>query len=540
MYICRYEKKTKNKIYTSAYIAKSYRDENGKVQREHISNISHMSKPEIDSLEIGLRSASKKGIFISPKNLEIIPDKSIGAIHVIKKMADRLKITNAVGKTEEKAKLVLLMIMARIIFPGSKCSNVRWSKTQEIEKIIGLNTSELDENDLYNALDWLSENQKKIEKKLFKNRYKNNEVPKIYLYDVTSSYLEGTENELGFFGYNRDKKKGKKQIVIGLMTDEDGMPISVRVFKGNTSDTRTVPEQIKTLAKEFNVKEVTFVGDKGMIRGPQIELLHEENFNYITTITRDEIRTLIKQKKLQYDFFDITVAEFFDEEESIRYIYRRNPLRTKEIQSNRNEKIENIISFATERTNYLKDGKKRSAEIALKHVQSKINKFKLSSFLNPTIENRIITVELDNEKKATLEKLDGCYVVKTDLSSKDAETKEVHDRYKDLYNVEYAFRTVKSELEIRPLYLRNAERTKAHVFICMLAYMINLEFKRCTKELDGTSQDMWYKLDHLMTQTVNFGDVKLKKCATPNDEMNAIFSALNIKSPKIDEVQMKV
>ncbi|WP_375330438.1 transposase [Candidatus Tisiphia endosymbiont of Nemotelus uliginosus] len=164
------------------------------------------------------------------------------------------------------------MVLARFAYQGSRLSSVKWAKGHAIPNILSVDS--FDENHLYQALEWLEENQEKIEMKLFKTYQKQNNTPPVMLlYDITSSYFEGTENELEEYGYNRDKKKGKKQIVIGLLTDDHGEPLAVRVFKGNSADPSTIYVQIELVKSNFGIKNIVFVGDKGMIRGHVKRLL---------------------------------------------------------------------------------------------------------------------------------------------------------------------------------------------------------------------------------------------------------------------------
>ena len=185
-----------------------------------------------------------------------------------------------------------------------------------------LDLEAFNEDDLYANLDWLCEKQEVIEKRLFK-RLENENQDGVFLYDVTSSYLEGMENELSAFGYNRDGKKGKKQIVIGLLCNGNGEPLSVEVFEGNTQDPKTFASQIHKAAERFGARDVTFVGDRGMIKSQQIEDLGERGFHYITAITKPQIEALLRQDVLQMELFDEDLAEI-ETDENIRFVLRRN------------------------------------------------------------------------------------------------------------------------------------------------------------------------------------------------------------------------
>ena len=201
-----------------------------------------------------------------------------------------LGIVAALG-TSQDAKQAAWQVLARVIDQGSRLSAVRLAATHAACDVLGLES--FNEDDLYVNLDWLHEHQTEIEDRLFRLRHPDGKA-KLFLYDVTSSYLEGVKNELGAFGYNRDGKRGKLQIVVGLLCDEDGWPLSIEVFPGNTTDTKTFGSQVRKAARRFGGGNVTFVGDRGMIKGPQINLLgeQEEDFHYITAITKPQIEAL--------------------------------------------------------------------------------------------------------------------------------------------------------------------------------------------------------------------------------------------------------
>ncbi|MCB1181780.1 MAG: transposase, partial [Chlamydiia bacterium] len=207
-----------------------------------------------------------------------------------------------------------------------------------------------DEDDLYTNLSWLSAEQSKIEDRIFFTNQKQ-VPPSLFLYDVTSSYLEGEHNELAEWGYNRDKKKGKQQIVIGLLTSDDGTPITTEVFKGNTQDPASLQSQIQKCKERFHCQHVTFVGDRGMIKSGQIKQLEKHGFHYITAITKVQIQTLIKKNILQYNLFDDQLLEI--EDDGIRYIIRRNPVRAEELSKTRSNKQTSIEKLVITQNTYL-------------------------------------------------------------------------------------------------------------------------------------------------------------------------------------------
>lgn len=489
MYIQRIDKKTKNKTYTSVYLVENYR-ENGKVKHRLISNLSKWS----DELVAGLKKILKGETIDQVSDLHLSQGKSFAALTVFSELSKKLGIKQALGNTRQ-GKLALFQILGRIISHSSRNYMANeWAKGQAVDSILKLET--FNEDDLYENLDWLCNNQSRIEKDIFSFRHNTRAISEIFLYDVTSSYFEGSQNELSAFGYNRDKKKGKKQIVIGLLTDSEGYPLTIEVFKGNTSDTQTVSNQLEKLQKTFGVERVIFVGDKGMIKSSQISELNSDKYkwNYLTTITKEQIKTLINKDVIQLDLFEDELIEV-EVEEGIRYILRRNPVRATELQTIRQSKIDHINSYVKEQNTYLKDHKKAHSELAIKRVQAKINKLKLKNILIIGLNERVIEVQTDTEKIKAEARLDGCYVVKTNVPKESLDTKTAHDRYKNLADVEFAFRTMKTTLEnIRPIFVRKENRTRGHVFVAMLAYMI---IKYMTDTLSSLNYTRAFIIDSL-------------------------------------------
>ena len=347
---------------------------------------------------------------------------------------------------------------------------------------------------------------------------------------VTSSYLEGTQNELGEFGYNRDGKKGKQQIVIGLMTDAEGWPIAIEVFEGNTNDTKTVKSQIKKLADRFEVKEVTFVGDRGMIKRTQIEDLKDEEFHYITAITKPEIETMVKKEIIPLTLFDTKIAEI--DSEGIRYVFRRNPQRAEEIEASRQSKLTRLVEFCDEKNNYLKTHKKSKEQSAKKAIENKAKKLNIAEWIDISESERNITVSVNEQKKKEKMILDGCYVLKTDRRKEDLSAKEIHDRYKNLADVEWAFRTMKTTLlEMRGIFVRKAARTKAHVFVVMLSYMMAYKLRRHWHDLEVTVEEGIDELSSIHAVEVHFPKMSYQQIPQPRSSTMLLLEKAGITLP---------
>ena len=517
------------KTYTRHLLRESYRA-NGKVLHRTIANVSHCSAAEIEAMRLALRH--KEAL----EHLGTIQDAvtlkqgvSFGAVWTVYHVARRLGIEQALGTTRA-GKLALWQVMARVIDQGSRLSAVRLAMSHAACDVLGLGT--FDEDALYENLDWLAEAQAAVEDRLFAQRTKTKPV-NLFLYDVTSSYLEGTQNELAAFGYNRDGKKGKRQIVIGLLCDEDGHPVSIEVFPGNTQDPRTFAAQLAKVKTRFGVTAITFVGDRGMIKGQQIEDLAQHGFHYITAITKPQIEKLLRQGTLQMDLFDQELAEVLADE-GLRYVLRRNPVRAQEVKDTRHAKLAKLQAQVTKQTQYLQEHPRAAAQGALQKLAASAAKLRIADWVELTLEERAITLTVNTSAQQEAAKLDGCYVLKTDLTPSQAPKEMVHDRYKDLASVEYAFRTCKTaHLEVRPLFLRLEARTRAHAFVVMLAYQIIQYLASCWSTLDLTVEEGLHALATLCLVEVSPQNAPSYHCIpTPRDAIAHLLHHADIKLPK--------
>ena len=519
-----------DKTYTRYLLRESYR-EGKKVRHRTIANLSKCKPEEIEAIRLALRHKKDLSQLTGQgKEVFLKQGQSVGAVWLLYAIARQLGIVEALGTTRH-GKLALWQVIARAIDQGSRLSAVRLAATHAACDVLGLD--KFDEDDLYDNLDWLSENQSVIEQRLFKGMRRAQE-PGLFLYDVTSSYLEGTQNELSAFGYNRDGKKGKRQVVIGLLCDETGVPLSVEVFPGNTQDPSTFASQIKKVAERFGGGEVTFVGDRGMIKSKQIEELKMQGFHYITAITKPQVESLLKAGVLQMSLFDQGLAEV-QTNDGVRYVLRRNPVRTEEIRKSREEKLLSLQGMVDQQNKYLKEHKQAKVQTALKRTHAKCLRLKLSGWVSAMAEERQIVLHIDEEALTEEAKLDGCYVLKSDLSTETATKETIHDRYKDLSFVESAFRSSKTvNLELRPIHVRLATRTRGHVFVVMMAYRIIHELAGRWQHLDVTVAEGIAELSTLCANEVSFnGKEKCNQIPAPRDSVKNLIEAANIKLPSV-------
>ena len=435
------------KVYESIYLRESYRD-GSRVRKRNIANLTHCDPKEIAAIELALQCKGDLAALGSLQNIQLRQGPSVGAVWTVYEAARRRGLEQALGR-DFAGQLALWQVLARVLEQGSRLSAVRLAQVHAACDVLGIRRG-FDENDLYANLSWLSQHQPAIEERLFAAR--RGPKPELFLYDVTSSYLEGQDNAFGAYGYDRDGKKGKKQIVIGLLCDERGEPLSTEVFRGNTQDPTTFAAQVKKASERFGCERVTFVGDRGMIKSGQVEELSRVGFHYITAITKPQIKKLLEGGVLQMDLFDAEVCAV--EQEGVRYILRRNPLRAEELAASRADKQRCVERLRQQRNRYLAEHPRAKAPTAEKAVRTKIAQLKLEPWLQVEVEGRSLQLTVNQQALEEVSRLDGCYVIKTDLPESAASKQVVHDRYKDLAEVEQAFRTCKTaHLETRPIYV---------------------------------------------------------------------------------------
>jgi len=530
MYITVNKSRGGKKIYQSVLLRESYR-EGGKVKNRTIANLSHCKPNEIEAIRLALMHKDDLAALTqTTPQVELREGLSIGALWTVFETARRLGIQKTLG-TGRQGKLALWQVLARVLDQGSRLSAVRLAGFHAAAEVLGLERG-FDENDLYRNLGWLAHHQEKIENRLFTLR--NGEAkPGLFLYDVTSSYLEGDHNELADWGYNRDKKRGKKQIVIGLLCDPEGKPVSTEVFCGNTADLSTFSSQVRKAADRFGCERVTFVGDRGMIKSGQIADLAQAGFHYITAITKAQIRSLIKKGVLQLGLFDQHLCEIAHGDE--RYILRRNPIRAEEIAKSRSDKLTAPRKLADEQNAYLAAHPKAGDTRAWRLVIDKCDRLGLSEFVTVKALNRLIILEVDEDYLRELAELDGCYALRTDLPAQAADAKTVHDRYKDLALVEQGFRTMKTDhLQVRPVFVRTEAHTRGHVLVVMLAYMIVRELRRCWAGVNLTVEEALKRLTSLCTMTLVYATdgMELHKIPAPREESAKLLEAAEIRLPE--------
>ena len=462
---------------------RSYR-EGGAVRNETVGNISHLPEELVELVRAGLRG---EPVGLLSDAFSIVRSLPAGHVHAALVMARRLELARVIDRQPSRERdLVMAMICQRAIFPASKLGTVRAFGQSTLAEELGVDGA--DEDDLYQAMDWLAERQARIEDRLARRHLKDGEL---VLYDVSSSYFEGRACELAKLGYSRDQKRGSLQIVYGLLCDKPGRPIAVEVFSGELHDDKTLPCQIEKLKTRFGLSRVVVVSDRGMVTKANLELLAGAEVSWITALKAPQIQKLARQDELQLSLFDQTnLAEITSEDyPDERLILCRNPLVAAERARKRSELLEATERGLAEIAQRVQRGTLTGADQIGLAVGPALTRYKVKKHFEVTITDTTFTYNRKTEQIDTEAALDGIYVLRTNVGDTELATGDVVRSYKNLEQVERAFRTFKGpELEIRPIHHHLADRVRAHVFLCMLAYYLTWHLRHAWAPLLFTDE----------------------------------------------------
>jgi len=466
----------KGKLYQTHLLRRSIRV-GSQVRHETLGNISHLPPELIDIIRrclAGEKFVAASDAFVVERNLPH------GHVQAVLGVMRRLGLdTLLASKPSRQRDLVLAMIAERILHPCSKLATTRlWHTTTLAEE---LQVSDATEDDLYKALDWLLERQPHIEKKLAQRHLRNGSL---VLYDVSSSYYEGHTCPLARLGHNRDGKRGLPIIVYGLLTDDDGCPVAVDVYAGNTGDPATVPDQVDKLRQRFGLDRVVLVGDRGMLTEPQIAALKQHpGLGWISALRGPAIRELVEGGSLQLSLFDKTIlAEIASPDyPGERLVACFNPLLADERKRKRAELIEatekELAKIKAEVQRRTRTPLKQT-EIALK-AGKVLNRFKVAKHFALTIADGVFSWTRREESIRRESQLDGVYVVRTSEPKSRCSAPDAVRRYKSLAQVERAFRSLKGiDLRIRPIHHRTEDHVRAHILLCMLAFYVEWHMRK--------------------------------------------------------------
>jgi transposase len=475
-----------NRNSRPAYLLReSYRD-GKKVRKRTLANLSSLSDEQLVAIRAVLQGQALAPV---DRAFEITASRAHGHVDAVNVAMSRLGIPALLGsRPSPERDRVLAMIAARILAPHTKLATTRWWQTTTLAEDWGV--VECTEADLYAAMDWLLERQDAIQAKLAGRHL---ERGSLVLYDLSSSYFEGTTCPLAKRGYNRDGKKGKLQVNYGLLTDRRGCPIAVSVHEGNTSDPKTLMPQIERLRNDFGIEQLVMVGDRGMISQKAIDTLRQEDgIGWITALKSVSIRALVEEGHLQLGLFDernlfeLTHPDYPDE----RLVACRNP----QLAKLRAHKREDLLQ-ATERNLAKVQASVQSGRLSGQdkigvRVGKVVNQYKVAKHFELTIDDHRFIYQRKADGIAAEAALDGLYVIRTSVSHQQMTSPDCVRHYKSLAQVERAFRTMKTiDLKIRPIHHRLADRVRAHIFLCVLAYYVEWHLREAWRELMFADED---------------------------------------------------
>ena len=507
------------------------------VVHETLANLSKLPRELIDLIERHCQGQPPLPDSPSPlpsgagASADIHLGPCYGVLAALDGLAREIGLVRAVGEQSRLQRLALFLIFARLAHQGSRLSAARWSEDHAVKEI--LQVGSFDEDDLYAALEDLQQRQESIEAALAPKAAASS-ARAIYLYDVTGVYFEGLENELADFGYNRDGKKGKKQLVAGLLTDGNGEPISIELYRGNTGDPPTFLDAVQKLKVRFGAEEVALVGDRGMIKRLGKAALGEAKFCYVTALTDPQIRALLAKKGLQLELFEDQPAEV--ELNGKRYVLRCNPRTQARERARRADQWARVQAKITARNLEVEHKPRTDPNRSLRQAQALLTKYRLQGWVKVELAGRKVVWTEDEAARQKQAELDGCYVIESDLPKELASTQQVHDRYLDLTQVERDFRTLKTGLlALRPIFLRKEGRTRGHALVCLLALKLARELDRRLAPLGLTVEDGLERLKAVRLVRLGNSEVELWRLPTsyPRAQSEILEALPKLKPPML-------
>ncbi len=425
------------------------------------------------------------------EHFEIVRSLPHGDVQAVLTAMKALDFDSLLGSRPSRERsLVAAMVAARVLRPYSKLATTRWRDGTTLPGLMAVQGAT--ESDLYAAMDWLFERQMTIEKKLAARHLQQGGL---VLYDLTSSYFEGTHCPLAALGHSRDRKKGTLQVNYGLVTDALGCPVSVSVFPGNTNDCKTLMPTLKSVQSRFGIERLVIVGDRGMITQKQLDQLeHDDRIDWITALRSPAIDELVKEGHIQLGLFDEHRLIEIQHPDHGRLVVCRNPdlavLRAKK----RGSLLKATDKLLQQLVRRVAAGRLRGASAIGIAVGKVVNKFKVAKHFDLEITDQSLRCSINQQRVANEAALDGIYVIRTSLTKHQMNAATVVSSYKRLANVERAFRSLKTvDLHVRPIFHWTENRVRAHIFLCMLAYYVQYHMQEAWRPLLFFDEEAWTK-----------------------------------------------
>ena len=545
----------------------SYRDENGKSQNETLANVSALPDHVITSMRLALKGATLVDADSAFEVERSVPHGNVAAAHI---MAGKLGLRTLLGPPCPQRDIAYALVISQAVRPKSKLSTVRWWNSGDTTLAADLGIAGAGTDDVYGAMDWLLNNKGTVERKLARRHLREGGIA---MYDLSSSWVDGTKCELAAFGYSRDGKRGRMQVEYGLMTDAEGRPVGIDVFAGNTGDPVAFKSAITRARDDFGLKELVFVGDRGMITKSRIEDLRAlEGAGWVTALKAPDIAVLAADDgPLQLSLFDErNLAEISHPDyPGERLVCCRNPALAKSRAHKREELLAATEADLEKIRSSAGKGRLKDADKIGVRVGKVIGKHKVGKHFVWEITGTSFSYRRDEEKIAAEARLDGIYVIRTTVTAADADTPSVVQAYKNLKYVERDFKTIKIEdLDVRPIRHYLTGRVKAHLLICMLAAYLTWHLRETLAPLTFTDQnipapadpvvpakrsahaaakdaakqtpdgltiyryrDLIEHLGTLTRQAINFSGQQFEKITNPTPEQARVFELLGAAVP---------
>ncbi len=473
MHVATTKRRHGDREYTTTLLRQSFRDA-GKVKHRTLANLSHFSDQTIELIK---GSLAGKTFVVAGEGLEITRSLAHGHVACVFAVAKQLGLVDLLGPPCKERDIALALIISRVVHPRPKLATTKWWGDTTIAVDLGIDDATTD--DVYKAMDWLVKRQETIEAQLVKKHLgSKSDSQTLAYFDLSSSWVEGTHNELAARGYSRDKKRGLAQIEYGLLTDTLGRPVAIEVFKGNTGDPTAFISVVDTIRNKFHLDRLVMVGDRGMITSARISALREVgDIRWLTCLRAPPIAKLAADDgPLQLSLFDERgLAEFTHPDfPNERLVACRNPLLAQERARKRIELLDASEKILAPIISAVDEGRLIDRDkIGLK-VGKVLNKFKMAKHFEIVITDTSLSVTRNQESIDAEAQLDGIYVLRTTLKGDEVDSIGVVSAYKALSNVERDFRHIKvDDINLRPIHHYLEARVRSHVFICMLsAYLV--------------------------------------------------------------------
>ena len=518
----------------------------GKMQHTQHGRITGCSLDQLKLLQLAFRDQVRP--VAAPSAFHILSSREYGASYALLALAQQIGLPQTLySRREPWVTSLLAMIVGRLVYAGSKLALCNHAPNTCLWELCGVDGRPDVDVECYEAMDRLLLRQRAIQKKLARRHL---HAGQLVLYDITSIYFEGEyqTSSLVKFGYNRDRKRGREQVVVGLICNGQGCPVGVEVYAGNTKDETTVLAKIDEITTTYGIETIIVVGDRGMVTQSKVAALKEaENVHLISALTHRELQTLLKDNVIEEELFEAhKITEVLDPAEPrSRYCLCRNPATAQQAGHTRQKLVALTVAGLQDIAAYKR---KTTVEQLGARVGKVLAKYKMGKFIHWSVaadpaqaispQHRLLW-SIDTEKIAQEQRLDGCYIIRTDVAPEQLPSADVVTAYKNLTLVERAFRNLKTvQLEIRPVYHKNDARIRSHVFLCMLAYYLQWHLEQRLAplfEADGKGAERRWTLRGVIAclaqitrNRVRMNGAEFDQTSTPTAEQAEILRLLDV------------